>query len=224
MEGTRTAASRRAPLLLIATMLLASLSPMALAEPEPDEPFLEVMSGDLTDFTPSIEGKRYMFTEDAEPVFSATGFLKMEWRGAGYPGLVLPFSPGYLNSRSSARSCEDAWSQGETGNISTASGTVAVTVQKISANSAILVEDGQIIPSTTLNDIASTWESTIYPTDTTYFGTPPDVDNNCQVEIALISIDGAGGTGGYFSPGISSVRESVFVDVDDLSRRNTILA
>ena len=224
MEGTRTAASRRAPLLLIATMLLASLSPMALAEPESDEPFLEVMSGDLTDFTPSIEGKRYMFTEDAEPVFSATGFLKMEWRDAGYPGLVLPFSPGYLNSRSSARSCEDAWSQGETGNISTASGTVAVTVQKISANSAILVEDGQIIPSTTLNDIASTWESTIYPTDTTYFGTPPDVDNNCQVEIALISIDGAGGTGGYFSPGISSVRESVFVDVDDLSWRNTILA
>ena len=103
MEGTRTAASRRAPLLLIATMLLASLSPMALAEPESDEPFLEVMSGDLTDFTPSIEGKRYMFTEDAEPVFSATGFLKMEWRDAGYPGLGLPFSPGYLNSRSSGR-------------------------------------------------------------------------------------------------------------------------
>jgi len=224
MAATRTAASRRVPLLLIATLLLSLLTPMALAEPESDDSMLEVMSGDLTDFTPSIEGKRYMFTDPAEPVFSATSFLKMEWRDAGYPGLILPFSPGYLNSRSSARTCENAWSQGESGNISTASGTVAVTVQKISANSAILVEDGQIIPSTTVNDIASTWESTIYPTDTSYFGTPPDVDNNCQIEIVLISIDGAGSTGGYYSPGISSVRESVFVDVDDLSWRNTILA
>jgi len=94
MEGTRTVVSHRVPLLLITTMLLASLSPLALAEPESDESFLEVMSGDLTDFTPSIEGKQYMFTEDAGPVFSATGFLKMEWKDAGYPGLVLPFSPG----------------------------------------------------------------------------------------------------------------------------------
>ena len=137
MAATRTAASRRVPLLLIATLLLSLLTPMALAEPESDDSMLEVMSGDLTYFTPSIEGKRYMFTDPAEPVFSATSFLKMEWRDAGYPGLILPFSPGYLNSRSSARTCENAWSQGESGNISTASGTVAVTVQKISANSAI---------------------------------------------------------------------------------------
>ena len=125
-------------------------------------------------------------------MFSATGHLKMEWREAGYPGLVLPSSPGYLNSRSTARSCEDAWSQGDEGNVSTASGTVSVTVQKISANSAILVEDGQIIPSTTLNDIASTWESTLYPTHTTYFGRPPDIYNHCQLQIVLIAIDGEG--------------------------------
>ena len=111
-RGTRTAASRRVPLLLIATMLLASLTPMALAEPESDDSMLEVMSGDLTDFTPSIEGKRYMFTDPAEPVFSAPSFLKMEWRDAGYPGLILPFSPGYLNSRSSALTCENACIQG----------------------------------------------------------------------------------------------------------------
>jgi len=219
-----SAASRRASVMLVLTMLLASLSPLALAEPESAESVTGVMSGNLSEFDPSIEGKRYLFTDESEPVFSATGHLKMEWREAGYPGLVLPFSPGYLNSRSTARSCENAWSQGDEGNVSTASGTVSVTVQKTSANSAILVEDGQIIPSTTLNDIASTWESTIYPTDTNYFGSPPDIDNNCQVEIVLIAIDGSGGTGGYFSPGISSVRESVFVDVDDMSWRNTILA
>ena len=216
--------SRRASVMLVLTMLFASLSPLTLAEPQSTESVTEVMSGNLSEFDPSIEGKRYLFTDEFEPIFSATGHLKIEWREAGYPGLVLPFSPGYLNSRSTVRSCENAWSQDDTGNVSTASGSVSVTAQKVSANSAILVENGQIISSTTLNDIASTWESTIYPTDTTYFGSPPDVDNNCQIEIVLIAIDGPGGTGGYFSPGISSVRESVFVDVDDMSSRNTILA
>jgi len=205
-------------------MLIASLSPVALAGSGQKDIGPAVMSGDLTDFTPSIEGKQYMFTEDSEPVFSATGHLKMEWIDAGYPGLVLPFSPGYLSSKSSMRACSNAWSQGDTGNISTAAGTVAVTAQKVSTNSAILVENGQVIPSTTINDIASTWESTIYPTNTAYFGSAPDLDDNCQIEIVLLSIDGAGGTGGYFSPGLSSVRESVFVDVDDLDWRNTILA
>ena len=216
--------SRRVSVLLVLCMLMASLSPLALAEPGQEDIGPTVMSGDLSDFTPSIEGKRYMFTNDSEPVFSATGHLKMEWRDAGYPGLVMPFSPGYLSAKSSVRSCANAWSQGDTGNISTASGTVGVTAQKISANSVILVENGQIIPSTTLNDIASTWESTIFPTVTTYFGTPPDIDNNCQIELVFIAVDGGGGVGGYFSPGLSSVRESVFIDVDDLSWRNTILA
>ena len=70
-----------------------------------------------------------------------------------------------------------------------------MTAQKVSANSAILVENGQIISSTTLNDIASTWESTIFPTVATYFGTPPDIDNNCQIELAFIAVDGGGGAG-----------------------------
>ena len=169
MPPHNVAASRRASVMLVLTMLFASLSPLALAEPQSTESVTEIMSGDFSEFDPSIEGKRYLFTDESEPVFSATGHLKIEWREAGYPGLVLPFSPGYLNSKSTIRACENAWSQGDTGNVSTASGSVSVTVQKISANSAILVENGQIISSTTLNDIASTWESTIYPTVTTYF-------------------------------------------------------
>ena len=146
--------SHRVAVSLVLCMLIASLSPVALAGSGQKDIGPAVMSGDLTDFTPSIEGKQYMFTEDSEPVFSATGHLKMEWRDAGYPGLVLPFSPGYLSSKSSMRACSNAWSQGDTGNISTAAGTVAVTAQKVSTNSAILVENGQVIPSTTINDLS----------------------------------------------------------------------
>ena len=69
-------------------MLFASLSPLAMAEPDSDASAVEVMSGDLSEFDPSIEGKRYMFTNDSEPVFSATGHLKMEWREAGYLSLI----------------------------------------------------------------------------------------------------------------------------------------
>ena len=224
MKSGFTSVSARISLTLVLFMLLASFSPFALAESNKQDLSSEVMGGDLSDFEPSIEGKQYMFTKNSDPVFSATGHLKMEWREAGYPNLVLPFSQGYVSTKSSLRACANAWSQGDTGNVSTAGGTVAVTAQKVSANSAILVENGQVIPSTTLNDIASTWESTIYPTNTAYFGTAPDLDDNCQIEIVLIAIDGAGGIGGYFSPGISTVRESVFVDVDDMSWRNTILA
>ena len=55
------------------------------------------------------------------------------------------------------------------------------------------------------------------------FGNPPDVDNNCQIEIVIYGIDGTGNTGGYFQAGISSLRESLFFDIDDMNSRNTIL-
>ena len=164
-----------------------------------------------------------MFNGDDLSVFSATSFLKKQWIDEGYPNIVFPFATSH-NSKNSVRSCENAWNVGETDNITTSSGTISATVQRISTNSAIFVEDGAIVSSTTLNDIIFTWESTIYPTDVNYFGTPPDVDNNCQVEIVIYEIDGPGGTGGYFQPGISSIRESLFFDIDDMNSRNTILA
>lgn len=211
-------------LLLVSLMLVASLSPMALAVPVGENVVSEFIAGDLDEFDSTLEGNQYMFTNNDEPVFSATSYLKKQWVEAGYPNLILPFSQSYSNSRSSARNCTNAWSQGDTDTIPTASGTVDATVQKTSTNSAIFVQNGQVIPATTLNDIASTFETTIFPIDTTYFGTPPDVDNNCQVEIVIIAMDGAGGTGGYFSPGIASSRESVFIDADDMNWRNTILS
>ena len=118
MSTINSTGSRRASVMLVLTMLFASLSPLAVAEPDSDASAVEVMSGDLSEFDPSIEGKRYMFTNDSEPVFSATGHLKMEWKEAGYPGLVLPFSAGYLNSKSTTRSCTNEWSQGDTGTVS----------------------------------------------------------------------------------------------------------
>ncbi|MEC7689030.1 MAG: hypothetical protein VX514_08265, partial [Candidatus Thermoplasmatota archaeon] len=69
------------------------------------------------------------------------------------------------------RSCTNSWSVGDGDNITTSDGTFAVTVEKISSNSAIFVEDGQIVSSTILNDIISNWESIIFPTTTSFFGT-----------------------------------------------------
>ena len=139
-----------------------------------------------------------MFNGDDLSVFSATGFLKKQWADAGYPELVLPFSENE-NSKNSIRSCENAWSVGESDNITTSGGTITATVQRISTNSAIFVENGKIVSSTTLNDIVSTWESTIFPTNTYYFGEAPDVDGNCQIEIVIYEIDGVGGTGVIFN-------------------------
>ena len=211
-------------LFIVIVMLLASLSPLTMASSVDDSEISEFSYGSLDDFSPSEEGKKYMFTNESKPVFSATGHLKKQWIEDGYPNLILPFSQTYLNSKSSVRNCTNAWSQGDTDTVPSANGNVQATVQKISSNAAIFVEDGQILSATTLNDIASTFESTIFPTDTTYFGSMPDVDNNCQLEIMILAIDGGGGIGGYFSPGISSQRESVFIDVDDMSWRNTIIA
>ena len=211
-------------LFIVIVMLLASLSPLTMASSADDSEISEFSYGSLDKFNPSEEGKKYMFTNESKPVFSATGHLKKQWIEDGYPNLILPFSQTYLNSKSSVRNCTNAWSQGDTDTVPSASGNVQATVQKISSNAAIFVEDGQILSATTLNDIASTFESTIFPTDTTYFGSMPDVDNNCQLEIMILAIDGGGGIGGYFSPGISSQRESVFIDVDDMSWRNTIIA
>ncbi len=211
-------------LFLIATLICAFSSPVALSENSLGAEDESIILADLSEFKPPIEGKRYLFNEIDEPIFSATSFLKKQWIEDGYPGLVLPFSPSYQLSKHSTRSCENSWSVGESDNITTTDETITATVQRISANTAIFVEDGEIVSSTTLNDIASTWESIIYPTDTNYFGDVPDVDNNCQIEIVIHPVDGIGGTGGYFQPGLSSLRESIFVDIDDLSGRNAILS
>ncbi|MEC7508132.1 MAG: PKD domain-containing protein, partial [Candidatus Thermoplasmatota archaeon] len=46
---------------------------------------------------------------------------------------------------------------------------------------------------------------------------PPDVDNNCQVEVIIYDIDGQYNIGGYFAPSFASQGEMVFVDYADVT-------
>ena len=211
-------------LLLIWLMVGSLMLPMVGASSESGNEEIPSQFGDLSDFTPEQDGHAYIFNDEQNPVYSAFGYLKKQWIENGYPNLIDPFAASSQNSRSSNGTCSNAWQVDDTDTFSTSSGLVSATVKKISASSAIFVEDGVVIPSTTLNDITSTWESTIYPTDTTYFGTAPDVDNNCQIEILIFQIDGGGGIGGYFDPNVANQREIMFVDSGDLSWRNTIIA
>jgi len=206
--------------LLISLFLMASLSPFVGAESAEENTIVAV--GDFFDYTPEDDGRPYLFAgTDEEPVYSGTRHLKQQWAAAGHPDLIDPFAN---NMRTSGRACENAWTTGQSGQVQTTGGQVAFSVMKVSNNAAILVQNGQSLSSTQLNNIASTWESTIYPTATTYFGAAPDVDNNCQIEIFFYAIDGGGGTGGYFMPGMSGQREIMYVDIDDTSWVNTILA
>ena len=66
------------PLFIVMVMLLASLSPLAMATPTPARNLSEISYGNLDDFDPSIEGKKYMFVNDSKPAFSATGHLKKQ--------------------------------------------------------------------------------------------------------------------------------------------------
>jgi len=209
-------------------MILASLLPLASAneaEESSSQTGWEPVVYSLEGFDPETMGKAYLFTNGSEPLYSATRFLKQQWQDDDYPQLRLPFEE--TTGRTSARACENAWSTGTAGTVQTTGGQISVTAMHVTQNAAILIESGQSVSSTTLNNIGSTWETTIYPTNTNYFGNPPDVDNNCQIEIVIYAIDGPSNIGGYFMPGMSATRETIYVDIDDLgsaSWRNTVLA
>ena len=136
----------------------------------------------------------------------------------------LVYSDSSFGQNSNQKNCPNTWQVGDLDNITTVDGTISASVERVSSNSAIFVEDGQVVSSTTLNDIISTWESIIFPTNTNYFGSPPDVDLNCQIEIVILPIDGVGGDVGGYEQGLSSVREALFLDIDDLLDRNRILS
>jgi PKD repeat protein len=215
-------------LFLVSLMILGSWAPFAAASDGDSGENPTTQDGifyNLDEFDPLVDGKPYLFAggED-EIIFSATRHLKQQWVDDGYPGLVLPFEDTGTSGRTSGRACENAWTAGQTGTVQTTGGQIQISAMHVTTNAAILIESGQSVSSTTLNNIGSTWETTIFPTDSNYFGNPPDVDNNCQIEIVIYAIDGGGNTGGYFMPSMASTREIVYVDIDDLSWRNTILA
>ena len=148
--------------------------------------------------------------------------LKLDWINDGFPGRVDALQ--ITQSRSAAKSCSNAYQEGDSVTVNQGSESTQATVAKLGSGIAVLVEVGVSIPLTTLNDIATTWDNTIEPTVTNYFGSIPDIDDTCTVELLILSIDGGGGIGGYFNPGLSSAREIIFMDSDDLSWRNTIIS
>ena len=123
-----------------------------------------VIIGDLEEFNPS-EGSEYLFIHEEEPVVSATQFMRQAWIDAGRPGvdqMVIEPSMG----RSSGRACtphvvNDALT------VPTAGGSISAYVAKTTNSVAFIVQSGRTLSSTVLNNLASTWDSTIYPTMTT---------------------------------------------------------
>ena len=183
-----------------------------------------IIIGDLEDFNPE-NGSKYLFFDEQEPVVSAYGFMKQAWIDAGRPGVEdMKYEP-VTQGRSSGRVCNPHL-VGDELSVPTSGGSINAYVAKTTNTVAFIVESGRTLSSTVLNNLASSWDSTIYPTMTTYYGkdyqdgrglAPPDIDNNCQVQIIIHDIDGPFNTGGYFSPSFASARESVFVDYADIT-------
>ena len=221
-----------AAVFFILLMLFSSTVPFALSVAAEDTSHSSspqgysaggIVIGNLDEFDPS-EGSEYLFIHEELPVVSATQFMRQAWIDAGRPGvdqMVIQPSLG----RSMARACTPH-SAGDTMTVSTAGGPISAYVAKTTNSVAFIVQSGRTLSSTVLNNLASTWDSTIYPTMTVYYGkdyqdgrglAPPDVDNNCQVQIIIYDIDGAYNTGGYFAPSFASSREAVFVDYADIT-------
>jgi len=183
-----------------------------------------IIIGDLKDFDTS-NGSQYLFIDEDEPVVSAYGFMKQAWVEAGRPGVEeMTYQPN-THGRSSGRVCNPHL-VGDQLTVPTSGGSISTYVAKTTNTVAFIVQTGRTLSSTVLNNLASSWDSTIYPTLTTYYGkdyqdgrglAPPDIDNNCQVQIIIYDIDGAYNIGGYFSPSFASSRESVFIDYADVT-------
>lgn len=209
--------------------LAASFSPIVSAnnnenDQQNDEENVEYTEpyvvGDLNYFIPDLDGRQYLFSEE-NPVYSASRWMKGKYIDAGEP-FEPELSVSSTKSSTSGRAhsgCTpgDDWTEGESGTVSISGGSLDIVAEKVTANAAFLVGTSSSVNIATLNSFATDWETTIFPTVTNLYlsGSMPDKDGNCQVEIILYDIDGGGGIGGYFSPGIANSGESIFVDAAD---------
>ena len=208
---------------ILLVFLVSILTPFASADPveNPEDEIIEFtpVFADLDDFS-SDNAHPYMIPGSDEALFSATRMMKDSWVDEGMPGVEIATSP---QAKTSGRACTP-YNEGDTATVPTSGGSIDVTIEKTTSTAAFMVQNGRTLSSTVLNNWASTWDSTVYPTLMTYFGkdyfdgrgiAAPDVDNNCQIEIVIYAIDGAYNIGGYFSPGMSASREAIFIDIDD---------
>ena len=183
-----------------------------------------VIIADLANFEVN-SGRQYLFIDEQTPVVSASSYMKQVWVDAGRPGVDdIRYEP-VTHGRASGRACNPHL-VGDSLTIGTESGTVDAYVAKTTNTVAFIVQNGRTLSSTVLNNLASSWDSTIYPTLTTYYGkdyqdgrglAAPDIDNNCQVQIVIYDIDGPYDTGGYFAPWFASSRETVYIDYADIT-------
>ena len=163
-------------LIFVLLMLFSSTAPLLLSvaaesgeEEAPSAPYTAggTVIGDLDEFNPS-DGSEYLFIHEDEPVVSATQFMRQAWIDAGRPGvddMVIEPSMG----RSGARACTPH-SVGDTLTVPISGGSISAYVAKTTNTVAFIVQSGRTLSSTVLNNLASTWDSTIYPTMTTYYG------------------------------------------------------
>ena len=117
------------------------------------------------------------------------------------------------------------------GNAHSATGNVDYEVVRIATPStggeaAILVEQAVLgtFSETDRTNMANEWANKIWPEVTSVFqlsSSLRDVDDNCQIQVVLTSMDGGGGTGGYFwsyweaGAAPADRREAIFVDIAD---------
>ena len=208
---------------ILLVFLVSITTPMVSADPivQENDTIVEFtpVFANLEDFIPE-DSHPYMIPDSNQSLYSATRLMKNQWIDEGMPGVDIATSP---QSKTSGRACTP-YNEGDTATVPTSGGSIDVTIEKTTSTAAFMVQSGRTLSSTVLNNWASTWDSTVYPTLMTYFGkdyfdgrgiAAPDVDNNCQIEIVIYAIDGAYNIGGYFSPGMSASREAIFIDIDD---------
>ena len=211
------------PYSILLIFLISVMSPLVSADPLEDSDSIDFEStpvfANLDDFE-AVNSHPYMLPDSDEMLYSATRMMKNQWIDEGMPGVEIATSPQLVTS---GRACTP-YNEGDTATVPTSGGSIDVTVEKTTSTAAFMVQSGRTLSSTVLNNWASTWDTTVYPTLMTYFGkdyfdgrgiAAPDVDNNCQIEVVIYAIDGAFNVGGYFAPGMSSSREAIFIDIDD---------
>ncbi len=211
------------PYSILLIFLISVMSPMVSADPIEDTESVDLqftpVFANLDDFE-AVNSHPYMLPDSDEMLYSATRMMKNHWIDEGMPGVEVATSP---QSVTSGRACTP-YSEGDETVVPTSGGSIEVSVEKTTSTAAFMVQKGSTLSSTVLNNWASTWDTTVYPTLMTYFGkdyfdgrgiAAPDVDNNCQIEVVIYPIDGAFNVGGYFAPGMSASREAIFIDIDD---------
>ena len=219
-------------LLLVTLLFVSGISPLLLTTGADSEGVNEalpynaggVVIGDIADFELEV-GDQYLMIDEQQPVVSASVFMKQEWIEAGRPGVEdMTYEP-QTSGRTGGRAC-NAHVVNDVLTVPISGGSIDTYVAKTTTSVAFLVESGRTLSSTVLNNLASSWDQTIYPTMTTYYGkdyqdgrglAPPDKDNNCQVQIVIYAMDGAYGIGGYFSPSIATSREAIYADYADIT-------